>query len=136
MTERAREKAIEKEQAKNLGLIDPTQSNSISNNNSPMLGREQSGLDSSALDKSNTGSPDLGPSKANSATRRREAKMEAQKPKVRTEKELKVLEELANEETRIYKLYKDYAINDLKRDKKNAIEGIKQIKTESKNWRG
>ena len=35
MTERAREKAIEKEQAKNLGLIDPTQSNSISNYNSP-----------------------------------------------------------------------------------------------------
>ena len=56
--------------------------------------------------------------------------------KVRTEEELKVLEDLAQEETRIYKLYKDYAVNDLKRDKKNAIEGIKKIKVESKNWRG
>lgn len=38
---------------------------------------------------------------------------------------MEVLKELASEETRIYKLYKDYAVNDLKRDKKNAIEGIK-----------
>lgn len=62
--------------------------------------------------------------------------MNAQKPKERTSKEIKVLEELAEEETRIYKLYKDYTINDLKRDKKTAMEGIKRIKQESKNWQG
>jgi shikimate kinase len=62
--------------------------------------------------------------------------MNKEKPKVRTAEESKALEELASEETRIYKLYKDYAVNDLKRDKKTAIEGIKRIKHESKNWRG
>ena len=106
MAERARDKAIEKENAKKLGLDDDI----VSNPSSP------------GLDKDRT------ESKPTSAQRRREAKMNATKPKERSVEEAKALEELAEEETRIYKLYKDYAINDLKRDKKTAIDGIKRIK--------
>lgn len=35
----------------------------------------------------------------------------------RTKEELQGLEKLAETETRIYKLYRDYAVNDLKREK-------------------
>ena len=127
MTERARDKALEREKAKQLGLEDST----VSNPSSPELKRDQSG---SGLDGENSRSP--GGTRQTTAQRRRETKMNAQKPKERTSKEIKVLEELAEEETRIYKLYKDYTINDLKRDKKTAMEGIKKIKKESKNWQG
>ena len=113
MAERARDKAIEKENAKKLGLDDDI----VSNPSSPGLKGDRSGLDKDRTE-----------SKPTSAQRRREAKMNATKPKERSVEEAKALEELAEEETRIYKLYKDYAINDLKRDKKTAIDGIKRIK--------
>jgi hypothetical protein len=125
LTERARDKAIEKEEKKLLGIGDTTGNPTAENSHdgSPGLGR---GISGSGFDNSNTitVSP-LPDTLDNSATRRREAKIAANKPKIRTEDEKKVLKDLAQEETRIYKLYKDYAVNDLKRDKKNAIEGIK-----------
>lgn len=45
----------------------------------------------------------------------RKIKEEVREP--RTEKELEGLKKLAETETRVYKLYRDYQVNDLKREK-------------------
>lgn len=59
--------------------------------------------------------------------------MEDDKPpaKKRTLQEQKILNEFAQEEARIYKLYRDYTQNDLKREKKNSMVTLKFAKMES-----
>lgn len=56
----------------------------------------------------------------------RKKKDEVREP--RTKEELEGLEKLAETETRIYKLYRDYQVNDLKREKQAAFQAIKVIR--------
>lgn len=47
---------------------------------------------------------------------------------VKTKKELEKLAQNAEVESRIYKLYRDYTQNDLKREKKNAFMALRNMR--------
>lgn len=51
-------------------------------------------------------------------------------PAAQSLKERKIREQFAQEEARIYKLYRDYTQNDLKREKKNSLVTLKYVKME------